>query len=135
MIKTMYVTIFFSVLLPIGIIWSLLSLSFMYKIHKYNLIKKSTTNHVISYQLAEEVIEMLEYIIPIYGVSNVVFVYLVEGSLENMGKYTILMTIISLIHNFLPMDQINEWILPVKKANPTNMNYKLAIETVWNCGN
>ena len=51
-------------------------------------------------------IEFLEYFLPIYSGSNLLFAFLIGGPFSIL--FPILGVVVSILHAFLPMDQVNE---------------------------
>lgn len=64
--KTMWFTFFFSPLIPIGTLFSLIGLLAYYITDKYNLIHRRTVKESISSELSFEMIELLEYSIMLH---------------------------------------------------------------------
>ena len=69
-------TAFFTIMLPIGIIWSIIALILMYWISKYNLLRRNTVTYRYGSKYGKEVIEMLGMIIPIYAGASIMSVHL-----------------------------------------------------------
>ena len=51
-------------------------------------------------------IEFIEYFLPIYSGSNLLFALLIGGSFNIL--FPILGVVVSILHAFLPMDKVNE---------------------------
>lgn len=103
-IKTMYMTAFYSVLLPIGMFWSILALTLLYWVDKWNLTHRCRVKYQFGKEYAQEIIEMLEYIIPIYGIASLVCIHMTRKDyFASMEVLTIIGIIIGFINLLLPM--------------------------------
>ena len=51
-------------------------------------------------------IEFIEYFLPIYSGSNLLFALLIGGSFSIL--FPILGVVVSILHAYLPMDEVNE---------------------------
>lgn len=79
LLKTMYFTAFYSVILPLGMVISMFGLLLTYYVDKKNILRNRTIKHTISTSLCVEMTEMVEYILPIYAGANWIFFYYVTG--------------------------------------------------------
>ena len=66
--KTMWFTFFYCPVIPMGIVVSLLGMTFYYWIDKYNILRRRTVKDSIDKSLTVEMIEMLEWILPLFAV-------------------------------------------------------------------
>ena len=71
----MYTVAFYSPIIPYIIIWGALSIFVKYYINKYNIIKRRCVKLTLNKHLSIEMTEMLEYFLPLYSVSNIIFIY------------------------------------------------------------
>lgn len=96
-------TAFYSIMLPIGILWSILALLVVYWVSKYQLLRHSVNPINYSIKLGVEIIEMLEHIIPLYGLSAAMFIIFTTNDNGFLGKFSLFWIALCLVHNFLPM--------------------------------
>lgn len=125
-------TAFYSVLMPLGMIWAMISLFLVYWIDKYNLTRRSIVKSQLGKEYAQSVIEMLEYIIPIYGLSSIMCIHLTRGAyFANLEPLTIIGIIIGFINLYLPMQKYNEKLFHVKPSSATDVTFKNASLCMW----
>ena len=75
----MFTTIFYSTLLPIGLLYTAIGLSIYYVVLKLILYNVRSVNENLSSKIAENCIELLEIIIPLYCTSNLLMNILLNG--------------------------------------------------------
>lgn len=64
----MYLVAFYSPIIPMGILISILGIVMFYWINKYNVVRRCSINFSLSAELSIEMTEMIEYFLPIYSV-------------------------------------------------------------------
>ncbi len=69
--------------------------------------------------------EMLEYVLPIYGVSNLWFFIIITE--EATPPIAMVVIIISILHALLPMQTLNEKIFKIKESDPNKLLYDEAL--------
>lgn len=82
--KTMWFTFFYCPVLPMGIVISLVGMIFYYwyfksiksnyRIDKYNILRRRTVKDSIDVSLTIEMIEMLEWILPLFAVIILIYI-------------------------------------------------------------
>jgi hypothetical protein len=77
--KTMWFTFFYAPCIPLGNLFSIISLIFYYHIDKYNILRRRTIKESLSKEVSIEMIEMLEFIVILYAVGNITFSYHLFG--------------------------------------------------------
>mmetsp|Transcript_4056 Transcript_4056/g.359 ORF Transcript_4056/g.359 Transcript_4056/m.359 type:complete len:159 (-) Transcript_4056:45-521(-) len=121
----MYFTAFYSVIIPIGMVISMVGLICTYYVDKKNILRNRTIKYTISTSLCIEMTEMIEYILPIFAASNWVFYSYVT---EEFAPVTcVIGLIISLLNAFLPMELINTKLFKIKEAELENKSYEEAL--------
>ena len=68
LMKTMWFTFFYSPLIPIGTLFSIVGVILYYYTDKYNLIYRRTVKENIGEQLTVDMIELLEYCLAFHSV-------------------------------------------------------------------
>lgn len=129
--NTMFTTAFYAPLLPIGLAYSLLALFLMYWAEKYKVLNDRVIKFNLSSKLSTAMTELLEYFLPIYCIANLVFEYLViktrevrpdpsENVIIDMWEkssiYALLGIFVGFLHAFLPMKELNAYLIPTSKA-------------------
>lgn len=72
-LNTIFITAFYAPLIPIGLLWTLIGIFFLYWIEKFKLLN---CNSVKSYQgatLPNSMTEILEWFLPLYCFANLLF--------------------------------------------------------------
>ena len=64
----MWVTFLYAPIIPIVVPFSLVYCILTYWIEKYTLLRRSSVKEVLSHNVSVEMIELLEYIIILYGI-------------------------------------------------------------------
>ena len=78
-------------------------------------MKRSIILYGISGSLSIEMTEMLEYFLPIFSFSNLIFFIIIglDSGSVNIPKLTIASFVLGIVHAFLPMQEFNKWIFNV----------------------
>ena len=118
--------------MPIAILYGILILISYYWLDKLRIIRKSSINGSINNHLSVklyyyttfllkiEMTEMLEFILPIFSISNLFFFYHILG----VVSYTSMIGFfIGVIHAILPMQKINIWLFKIAKRVPNDGDY------------
>lgn len=80
------------------------------------MIRKRTAKESISMKLTINMIELLELSLIFFGFSTV----LLESQLYGkVSVQAIIVLVIAVVHSFLPMEEINERVFPLKSQNET----------------
>lgn len=74
--KTMLFTAFYAPLIPLGIILSIAGIAVLYFIQKYKIMNHRTIRYSMSNQISLEMIELMEYILPVYCLANLIYEYI-----------------------------------------------------------
>ncbi|KAL4491908.1 hypothetical protein ABPG72_006163 [Tetrahymena utriculariae] len=120
--KTMYITIFYSSVVPVGIIISMIGFCFYYWAQKYVILKERTVDKQISVKLSIEMTEYLEFIILIYASSNLLFKYQTVGQISYLQ---IIGLILGFCYSILPIQLIVEKVFFFGNENE-QVNYDIA---------
>ena len=80
--KTMWFTIFYGDIIPVGILFSIMGLTLYYFVDKYNVLRRRTIKESLSKHLSIEMIEMLELIIIFTGIGNTVVSSILFGEVK-----------------------------------------------------
>jgi len=119
----MFTTIFYSPLLPISLLYTAIGLGLYYHVLKFILFNVRGVKENIGSKIAEEVVELLELMIPLYSVSNIIMNFLLSdtdfdtkegvfGVIKNLildNPYAMIGIIIGVLHALLPMDKVNNY--------------------------
>lgn len=84
----MYVTIFYSTVVPLGQIIGIVGLIFYYWVEKYIVLRRKTIKKTLSVHLSLEMTEYLEMIILIYSISSILFKYQLGFDIEAVSIIT-----------------------------------------------
>ena len=106
----MFISAFFANLMPSCLLLGIFAIFLQYITDKYLFLRKRNNRFNLGDELGNEMIEQLEYVLPIYAFSNLIFNYILYGGVDIM---TILGLVIGVIHAALPMGEYNEIICKV----------------------
>ncbi|EAS02885.2 kinase domain protein (macronuclear) [Tetrahymena thermophila SB210] len=120
--KTMYITIFYSSVVPVGLIISMIGFCFYYWAQKWVILKERTVDKQISMKLSIEMTEYLEFIILIYASSNLLFKYQTVGQISYLQ---IIGLILGFCYSILPIQLIVEKVFFFGNENE-QVNYDVA---------
>ena len=102
LIKTMFFTAVYAPVIPLGTLISCFGLIIQYWIDKYSVIRKRTINDNLSSVLSADMLEIMEFFIPIFAGSN----YFFEKYFTNqVSPSTIAGLVIALVNMILPINQ------------------------------
>jgi len=104
--KTMWFTAFYAPVIPMGLIFSIISLICLYWIHKYNVLRRSIIRYNMSAELSIEMTELLEWVLILYAGSNFLFEYIFNDG--KVSVWGVIGLAVAVINAFLPMQWINE---------------------------
>ncbi|KAL4454285.1 hypothetical protein ABPG74_012242 [Tetrahymena malaccensis] len=116
--KTMWLTFFFSPLVPISTFISLLAMVFYYLIDKYNLIFRRIVKESIGYNLSFEMLELIEYNVFLHCMGNFIFRWILGQYIDYISLALFGLSVIFII---LPLELINEWffeIVSIQEVKP-----------------
>lgn len=77
MLNLLYTVSFYTPILPVVLLWAIIGLFLTYIIDKYNLLRRRTVKFALGNSLSVEMTEMVEFILPIFTLSNIFFFYYV----------------------------------------------------------
>lgn len=77
-LNTLFCTAFYAPILPITLFWGLLSIFLHYWTDKYTLLRTKCVKYNMSSDLSTEMTEHLEYFLPIYSCSGLMFHYFLK---------------------------------------------------------
>ncbi|KAL4498325.1 hypothetical protein ABPG72_013131 [Tetrahymena utriculariae] len=105
LMNNMYICVFFSSAIPIGLIFQLVNLTLYYWITKYILIRQKRVDYQISAVLSLEMTNFLEMLIPTYAISNALFELSAVHTISTLQMITIA---ISVLFSAVPVQVILE---------------------------
>lgn len=85
MMKTMWFTFFYGSCIPLGIIFSLISLIAYYWADKYNVVHRRTIKECLSSEVSIEMIENLEISLLFFAIGNVTFAKQLFDSIDTFA--------------------------------------------------
>ncbi|KAL4510023.1 hypothetical protein ABPG72_010216 [Tetrahymena utriculariae] len=109
-ISQMYFMAFYSPLIPMGSVTTLLTLILFYLIHKFKLAKHRSMLNNVGSELCVEMTEMLELIVPIYCFSNLIFEHMLSQD-NIISTFAIIGVVVGILNAILPMDKIKDMVL------------------------
>ncbi|KRX04521.1 hypothetical protein PPERSA_04336 [Pseudocohnilembus persalinus] len=125
-LQSMYLCAFYSPILPVGMIWSILGIFLHYWIDKYNLLRRRVIKYNMSSDLSREMIEMLEFVLIIYCTGNLIFwIFILEDQEDkSCSIWSILGVVVGVLHAALPMEKVSEFLCKVKNAPFNEQSYQ-----------
>ncbi|EAS04833.2 kinase domain protein (macronuclear) [Tetrahymena thermophila SB210] len=121
-LKTMFMVAFYSPIIPVGILYSMVAILLMYWVDKFNILRRKTIKFSQSAELSIEMTEMIEYILPIYSLSNALFLLYIVG-IDYVSVVSWISLGIGLIHAALPMQLFNEKMFEIAEAPPNLQDF------------
>jgi hypothetical protein len=103
MMKTMYISIFYSPVVPIGLFITIVGFSVFYWVEKYVILRKKSIKNQLSIYVSLEMTEYLEFVISIYAISNLLFKMNLS---EFSPMWLIVGTIMGFVYSILPIQLI-----------------------------
>jgi hypothetical protein len=76
-LNTMFLTAFYSPLLPIGLVYSMLGLMMHYWVQKYILMNRRTVTSALGGSLSNNMTDILELFLPIFCIGNLLFITMI----------------------------------------------------------
>jgi len=128
-VVTVLMASFYAPALPVALIFAIVSLTVLYWADKYLLLRRTSLPFSLGSDLAESMIEHLEWAVFLYAAGNALIVY---SLIDNTGQlaykgipkiWVWLSFIASLLHIFLPMAIINEKLFRIKDRERDEMPY------------
>ncbi|KAM3147700.1 hypothetical protein pb186bvf_000028 [Paramecium bursaria] len=108
-ICSFYSVAFYSSIIPISQLISCFTLVFLYWADKYNIARRRLVRHNISSEFCIQMVEQLEYSLPIYCCSNLYWYYEFNNKIN---YYAIAGIILGILHAIIPMQKVNDYIFP-----------------------
>ncbi|KRX08234.1 hypothetical protein PPERSA_01164 [Pseudocohnilembus persalinus] len=78
----------------------------------------------LSAELSIEMTEMIEYVLPIYSISCLIFSALLQDGFKSVSVYIYIGIGVGIIHAYLPMQKWNEYLFKVDEAPPNKQLYQ-----------
>jgi len=131
-VKSVLLASFYAPSLPIILVFAIFGLTFIYWVDKYIFLRRSALPFSLGSELAESMIEHLEWSTFIYSLGNLLVVYSLDDQTGELAYETVpkiwawLAIIVSLVHIFLPMAAINESLFDVIDEVTENIPYSKA---------
>ena len=113
--KTMWFTFFYSPIMPIGTIISLLGLIGYYFTDKYNLLFRRTVKESIGSRLSFEMVELVEYSMILHTFGEVFFKYFICYYVD-VGNFFLFIGV-CIVVILVPMHKLNEMIFPLSSTD------------------
>ncbi|CAD8092456.1 unnamed protein product [Paramecium primaurelia] len=110
-LKNMYVVAFYASVIPIGLVITCFALLFFYWVEKYNIARRRTIKYNYSSVMSREMIEQLEYVLPIYCLTNLWWEYVF---LQSISIEAIIGVCFGVANAILPMHEINKLLFRMK---------------------
>jgi len=98
--KTMWFTFLFGAIVPLGIFFSMFSLSLYYFIDKYNVLRRRTIKESLSLSVSIKMIDMLDLIIIFFAVGHFTVSY---HLFKRISTASIILLAIGFIYALLPL--------------------------------
>lgn len=76
-LNTMFLTAFYTPLIPLALIYALIGIFLIYWVDKYTLLRRRTVKSALGVKLSLEMTDLLEWFLPIFCFSNILFEYIV----------------------------------------------------------
>ncbi|EAR89312.2 kinase domain protein, putative (macronuclear) [Tetrahymena thermophila SB210] len=122
-ISSVFSSLFYAPVIPFALVWTFFQLVLKYWVDKHCIIKQSTLNVGPNINLCKEMIENLEYALPLYCLSNLIFFVYISKSNE-YDSLSIFGIFIGVIHAILPMELLNERIYPIESSCSNTKSYE-----------
>jgi hypothetical protein len=127
MMNTLFLCAFYCPVIPAVMIYSIVSLLACYFIDKWVLLRRRRVSSALGAALSYEMIDLLEWFLPLFCISNIIFDYLIIPDtdyeeykntvfsyhsivhiIQNASSYAIAGLLIGIIHSILPTHTLNE---------------------------
>ena len=137
--NTLFLTAFYSPLIPVCMIYALFALGFQYWTDKWSLINRRSVLTNLAEKLSLSMIDLMEVFLPLFCFANIFFSYVIipeEGytsyshnkfsatELFNMlflaSRYSLFGLIIGIVHYILPTNLINETLFQLDEPELEN---------------
>ena len=129
LVKTMWFTCFYSCILPVGILFSLINVTFTYFLDKYLILRRYARTPLLSAHLNREMVESLEYCPFIMSLGSLFFhILLYNPPTENLIP-DILSIAVTSINFIFPAAKFNDMFCEVQEIKPDPTPYDLAKKT------
>lgn len=131
-VKSVLLAAFYAPSLPIIIVFSIIGLALIYWVDKYIFLRRTALPFSLGSELAESMIEYLEWSTFIYALGNLLVVYSLDDHTGALAFRTVpkiwawLALVVSLVHIFFPMAALNEKLFDVVDEVTENLPYSKA---------
>ncbi|CAD8115595.1 unnamed protein product [Paramecium primaurelia] len=122
-IKTMLMTSFYASIIPLGILFSIIALTILYWVYKYQFLRRRTFKQSLSFNLSIEMTEVLEYMIPIYCFSNFWFQYTFTKG-KDVSSFAIIGVVVGIVNAVLPCYELNQALFIIEDYEQITRPYK-----------
>jgi len=132
LIKVVLLTTFYAPAIPIAAVFSIGGLTLWYWAEKYNLFRRSILPPSIDDELANSMIEYLEWAACTFAIGNIIYVFSLTNASDDLAfpheaRIVIWITLgVSLFHIFFPMGLLNETLFPIKDEVTEHQTYEQA---------
>lgn len=83
--KTMWFTFFYAPCIPLGLVFSMLTLVLYYWVDYYNVVHRRTIKESLSIDVSIEMIENLEMTLLFFAIGNVTFYYQLFDEIDTLS--------------------------------------------------
>ncbi|CAD8107052.1 unnamed protein product [Paramecium sonneborni] len=122
-LKTMLMTSFYASIIPLGILFSIIALTLLYWVFKYQFLRRRTFKQSLGFNLSIEMTEILEYMIPIYCFSNFWFQYTFTKG-KDVSSFAIIGVVIGIVNAVLPCYELNQALFIIEDYEQVTIPYK-----------
>ncbi|KAL4446609.1 hypothetical protein ABPG74_005547 [Tetrahymena malaccensis] len=122
-ISSVFSSLFYAPIIPFALIWTFVQLVLKYWVDKHCIIKQSTINVGPNINLCQEMIENLEFALPLYCLANLIFFVYISKSNE-YDSLSLFGIFVGVIHAILPMGLLNERIYPIESTCSNTKSYE-----------
>lgn len=124
LIKSMFFCSFYAPVIPLGILFCMVTIAGLYWLNKYNLLRRSMVKEQMSAELSKEMTELIEYVLVIYALTSALFEYFI---LSDVNYISIAGVACGIVNALLPMESINKRLFPTRPDFNTPQDYDEAL--------
>ncbi|EAR84792.2 transmembrane protein, putative (macronuclear) [Tetrahymena thermophila SB210] len=122
-INTIYISVFFSPIIPVGLILSLFGFILLYWTQKYIVIYKRSVKQQVSIKLSQEMTNSLEIVVGIYPISCTVFYFISSGTITVLQIISIFCGVLYIL---IPSDLLIKSLFKFPNPNQEQQIYPIA---------
>ncbi|KAL4436318.1 hypothetical protein ABPG74_015909 [Tetrahymena malaccensis] len=122
-INTIYISVFFSPIIPVGMILCIIGFFLLYWTQKYIVIYKRSVKQQVSIKLSQEMTNSLEVVVGIYPISCTVFYFISSGTISVLQIISIFCGVLYIL---IPSDLLIKNIFKFPNPNQEQQIYPIA---------